>query len=261
MLKQCSKCKKIKPIGEFHKHKGGKYGVESFCKECRKAYYRNNTEKYKEHQKKYYKKNKEKYYQYSKNWLENNREKANKQRREWYKNNIEHCREHSKERSKRYHINNPKKTKEYQRQYDKQYYINNREKIKERRRRYIKNNPEIVKEQWRKRREKRKLNIVLHLSDRMRNQILRSLRGNKNGNHWEDLVDYTLKDLMIHLESLFKDGMSWDNYGKWHIDHIKPVDSFNFTSYKDKEFKKCYALKNLQPLWAFDNISKGNKII
>ena len=56
--------------------------------------------------------------------------------------------------------------------------------------------------------------------------------------------------------------MSWDNYGRngWEIDHIKPISSFNFNSYKDKEFKECWSLENLQPLWAEENIRKSNKI-
>ena len=60
----------------------------------------------------------------------------------------------------------------------------------------------------------------------------------------------------------FQPGMSWDNYGKygWHVDHRIPVSSFNIISYDCDDFRKCWALENLQPLWAIDNIRKGNKI-
>ncbi len=71
--------------------------------------------------------------------------------------------------------------------------------------------------------------------------------------------NYTVDDLKRHLESKFQDGMSWDNYGEWHIDHIKPETWFNYSSVDDEEFKKCWALDNLQPMWAKENISKGNK--
>lgn len=81
----------------------------------------------------------------------------------------------------------------------------------------------------------------------------------RGGNHWEDLVNYTLDELMTHLESLFAEGMSWDNYGQWHVDHIRPKSSFNFESYVDSEFKKCWALENLQPLWGEDNLRKNSK--
>lgn len=73
------------------------------------------------------------------------------------------------------------------------------------------------------------------------------------------LCGFTVMELHKHLESQFTDGMSWDNMGEWHIDHIRPVKSFNFISTECEDFKKCWALNNLQPLWAKDNLSKGNK--
>jgi hypothetical protein len=85
------------------------------------------------------------------------------------------------------------------------------------------------------------------------------LRGKKNGQHWEDVVGYTLKDLMSHLETLFEPGMSWDNYGEWEIDHIRPKSSFRFESIKDSQFKECWGLNNLQPLWESDNAKKNAK--
>jgi hypothetical protein len=53
--------------------------------------------------------------------------------------------------------------------------------------------------------------------------------------------------------------MTWDNYGQWHIDHIKPVALFEFDSTDDPGFRDCWTLDNLQPLWALDNLRKGNK--
>jgi hypothetical protein len=62
-----------------------------------------------------------------------------------------------------------------------------------------------------------------------------------------------------HLESLFKKGMSWENHGNegWHIDHIIPCAAFDLTD--PKQQKKCFHYTNLQPLWAKDNLSKGDK--
>ena len=76
-----------------------------------------------------------------------------------------------------------------------------------------------------------------------------------------DLVNYTVEELMAHLESQFteENGYSWDNLSEWHIDHIRPVTSFNITSTECEDFKKCWALDNLQPLWAKENMSKGNE--
>jgi len=72
-----------------------------------------------------------------------------------------------------------------------------------------------------------------------------------------DILGYTPTQLMRHLESQFVEGMSWDNTDEWHIDHIRPASSFTFTSMDDPEFKACWALDNLQPLWGPDNLSKG----
>lgn len=91
------------------------------------------------------------------------------------------------------------------------------------------------------------------------NGIRNSIKEPKAGRHWEDLVGYTLEDLMTHLESQFTKGMSWKNHGAWHIDHIRPISDFNFAKVEDQEFKQCWSLWNLQPLWAFDNHSKSNK--
>ena len=89
-----------------------------------------------------------------------------------------------------------------------------------------------------------------------------SLREKKNGRRWEGLVGYTLDDLMKHLESLFTDGMTWDNYGVngWWVDHLTPVAAFSFQTSKDIDFKRCWALSNLQPLWKIDNILKADKV-
>jgi hypothetical protein len=76
---------------------------------------------------------------------------------------------------------------------------------------------------------------------------------------------YTIEDLKNHLESLFEEGMTWENYGKpdgifeagWHVDHIKPQCAFYFRSVEDLEFKECWSLSNLRPLWALDNLKKA----
>jgi hypothetical protein len=66
---------------------------------------------------------------------------------------------------------------------------------------------------------------------------------------------------MYHLEKQFSNGMSWDNYGEWHVDHIKPMSSFDMIEEGDKEFLECWSLKNLRPLWGEENLSKGSKIL
>lgn len=69
----------------------------------------------------------------------------------------------------------------------------------------------------------------------------------------------SMADLRAHIESLFKPGMTWENYGPkgWHIDHIKPCASFDLTD--PTQLQECFNFKNLQPLWWWENISKGSK--
>jgi hypothetical protein len=99
------------------------------------------------------------------------------------------------------------------------------------------------------------------LNDQISNYINISLREGKRGHHWEDLVGYTLEDLVEHIGGQLKPGMTWVNRGSvWHIDHIIPKSAFHFESYEDPEFRKCWALSNLQPLWKHDNLSKNKKL-
>jgi predicted transcriptional regulator len=107
----------------------------------------------------------------------------------------------------------------------------------------------------------RRLQIKNKLNKSISSNMLHSLKnGSKNNRHWELLVCYNLEQLKNHLEKQFQPGMSWDNYGKWHIDHKIPISAFNYTTPEDIDFKRCWALSNLQPMWAIENIKKGNKL-
>ena len=91
--------------------------------------------------------------------------------------------------------------------------------------------------------------------------ITHSLKGgSKAGRHWETLVHFTAEELIKHIEKQFEDGMSWDNYGEWHVDHIIPKSVFNFETPEDIDFKRCWSLKNLQPLEATENRIKSARI-
>ena len=82
-----------------------------------------------------------------------------------------------------------------------------------------------------------------------------ALKGIHRGSGLFSRLPYGCDELMAHLESRFLPGMSWENYGKWHIDHKKPCALFNLAD--PSEFDECWSLGNLQPLWADDNIRKG----
>lgn len=73
------------------------------------------------------------------------------------------------------------------------------------------------------------------------------------------LVGCDVSALRSHIEKQFKPGMTWENYGKfgWHIDHIKPCSAFDLTDPAQAE--ECFHFTNLQPLWAFENLSKGDR--
>ena len=74
-----------------------------------------------------------------------------------------------------------------------------------------------------------------------------------------ELTGCSLEYLKGHLEAKFEPGMTWDNHGKWHIDHIRPCCSFNLL--EESEQMKCFHYKNLQPLWGQDNLIKGGLFI
>ena len=155
----------------------------------------------------------------------------------------------------------------YKQQYDKQYYENNKEKSliyhrerykahkeywklteeqKQRRKEYYKQNKDKINRQ---KRISRANNPIRRLNESFSSNLNYSLKYNKNNIHWETLVNYSLLELKQHLESQFDNKMSWNNYGEyWEIDYIIPINTFNFNSYKDREFQVCWSLANLRPL-------------
>jgi hypothetical protein len=74
---------------------------------------------------------------------------------------------------------------------------------------------------------------------------------------WDRQIGYDWPQLKKHLERHFEPGMTWANYGQWHIDHIRPIASFDFDDYDSDGFRKCWALKNLRPLWNWENWDKN----
>lgn len=97
------------------------------------------------------------------------------------------------------------------------------------------------------------------LDHRMSTAIRLSLVSSKRRRKWEDLVGYSVDDLKAHIERQFLRGMSWENMAEWHIDHIVPKSSFNYSSPEDAEFRACWALSNLRPMWARENQRKSAK--
>lgn len=188
------------------------------------------------------------------------------------------CKNCSKLRQKE---NNNKRKK-----YAEKYRLNNREKINERQKKYQSENKEKIKKRkqdkketqplsptkpivlaWRKknkdifnknRRERYQNDIILRLSQNVRNRLNSYIKKNnfsKNNKTFE-IVGCSPEELKTHIESLFLSGMTWENKGKWHIDHIIPLS----LSKNENEIISLSHYNNLQPLWAKDNLSKRNKI-
>ena len=156
----------------------------------------------------------------------------------------------------------------------RRYYLKNKKKCSDRAKLYREEHKEQYSEYWRKRRiehpEQCRLYNANHrntlrgkLSANISRGIWGTLKGAKSKIHWEDLVGYKIDDLKKHLESKFTEGMTWENYGKhgWHIDHKIPIVAFNFGLPSDVDFKKCWSLSNLQPLWAKENCKKNGKLL
>jgi hypothetical protein len=161
-----------------------------------------------------------------KKWRDNNKEYMNQKTKNWY----EHNKEHRKEYLKEYREKNIDRIREVKRTYEKT----------------------------------RKHNDPLYrLINNFRTAIYQVLKENnlqKNG-HYFEILKYSPEDLIVHLENQFKDGMNWDNYGEWHVDHILAISRHNIQEIGDEEFMKCWSLNNLQPMWGEENIRKSNKIL
>jgi hypothetical protein len=176
----------------------------------------------------------------------------------------EQSRERHREASRRYASRNLGYSKEWanlnpqkKKDGDRLWYENNKEKVKK----YVKEwgieNKDKVRFYQRKYQAKRlKEDINYRLSRNLRIRINKVLRKNKKqGSAIKDL-GCTIAELKTHLELRFIDGMSWSNYGKWEVDHIKPLSKFDLT--KREEFLIACHYTNLQPIWREDNIKKSN---
>jgi len=173
---------------------------------------------------------------------------------------------------KKYGKKNPNKIKKW----NKEYRDRNVEKLKVAKAAYYQDNKEELNAKRKAHYQANKKSInkkslaVRHASPHkmLRHNISSAVRlkllnhgGKKNKASIDRILPYTIDELSTRLESLFKPGMSWDNMGDWHVDHIVPDSSFDYTSVKDPEFVQSWALDNLQPLWASENCSKGSKNI
>jgi len=180
------------------------------------------------------------------------------------KNQLSHrCKLCTSDYNKKYYQKNQSKLKERTQQfrnqnpeYMKKWRQDNKQKVQQQKRDWLNKNRTLINE---KERNKRKINPAYKIKKNLRRRVNQVITRNDKSNTTMNLIGCSIYELLQHLENQFTDGMSWDNYGKWHIDHIKPCASFDLTN--PEEQKKCFHYSNLQPLWAADNIRKSDKVL
>jgi len=145
--------------------------------------------------------------------------------------------------------------KECRKVYHKDRYIKNTEKYKSKIKEYQKNNREKINK---RKQERRKKDTYYRIYGSLRSRILKVIKYSKKHYKTIELLGCSIDECRKWLEGKFLPGMTWENHGEWHIDHILPCASFDLT--KPEEQLKCFHYTNLQPLWAEDNIRKSDTI-
>lgn len=108
------------------------------------------------------------------------------------------------------------------------------------------------------RNEKYKTDINYKIESSLRNRVRSAVTKGYKSSHSIDLLGCSLDELKVHLEQQFEPGMTWENYGEWHIDHIIPCARFDLRNPIHQ--KICFNYRNLQPLWAKDNSFKHDNL-
>lgn len=146
--------------------------------------------------------------------------------------------------------------------YSSDYFQQNKERLSIKHKDWERNNRDRVNElhrNWYNLNQDKLNSIKKRIRRTFSMRIWKALKFRTEFREMKMIFGYTTDELISHLESKFQNGMTWKNYGRWHIDHIRPVCSFKYESITDPEFIECWSLNNLQPLWAADNWSKGGK--
>lgn len=187
----------------------------------------------------------------------------NKSKKDGKHNSCKNCR-------KQLNIENKQKTKEYNRKYHnlnkeelikkrKIYNKENKKQIDEYAKNYYLNNKDsIIKRVTKYINDRKKIDPIFKLKANIRTRVsdFISKRGYKKKNTTQQLIGINYEGLKIYLENQFTEGMTWENYGKWHVDHKIPLAN---AKTQEEVYKLCH-YTNLQPLWELDNKKKGAKI-
>ena len=148
---------------------------------------------------------------------------------------------------------------ENNKEYRKNYYRNNKEKELKRSKKWkLDNREKNLKYLIFYAINRRNTDPVFKMVDNLRKRINKAIERNSKSEGTIKLLGCNGIFLKSYLESQFVNGMFWDNYGQWHVDHIRPCNSFDLS--KPEEQKKCFHYSNLQPLWAIDNLKKSGRV-
>lgn len=253
MNRRCSKCHIFKPLDCFHNDKYAPLGKSLRCKTCAiaksRSYFLENHEVQTARQRAWHHANKKKANATSKAYRESHRAEVSAKKKEWYEAN-----------------------KHTQKERDRAKYLRRRKAVLKRCREYVKENKSRVLAAAKAYREsnkeavskiklicynrKRKTDPAFRVLCNLRTRLGAAVRGASKSAKTIELLGCEIAHLMIHLESQFTEGMTWENYGQWHIDHVKPCASFDFT--EPAQQRACFHWTNLQPLWGIDNILKSD---
>lgn len=249
-----------------HGHLSERYVNDGKCAQCVRnrvaKWTSDDPERARLSDKKSYERNRARILKQAREYRNANSDEINAKRRKYYKTEkgkaaVRKYRSENKDkinkRKHRYYHNNL----EYHRAAKRNDYAKHREKrLADNAIRRIENKDEINKYF----RIRRKNDLDFKLSTYIRNMVGRLVkRGYDKTKSTSMILGYTANDLKQHIESQFTKGMSWDNYGEWHIDHIIPIARMVEFGITDPEVVN--SLDNLQPLWAKDNLSKGAKLL
>ena len=177
-------------------------------------------------------------------WYQANKQKAASKQKAW--------RETNKEKTaallKAWRLNN----KEQYAALNKTWKENNKEKIKVQQSEWFQKNKEKV---YINKQIRHKTNPLAKAKDLLRGSVYKAFLRIKQSKPTDTLtlLGCTWEEAKSHIESLFQEGMYWENHGEWHIDHIRPVSSFT-----EKDMHLMNHISNLQPLWAEDNLLKSD---
>lgn len=223
-MKVCTTCKIEKSFGEFRKNKLTKDGYKSQCKTCT-----NNTDKV------YRNANKQAILNKQKEWRNLNKDKKYLSNKTWCINNKEYI----KEQQKLYREAASPRT-----DYHKKWYKENID--------VIRTNVKLYK------RNKRNNDALFKVKDNIGNLIRNSIKkkGFKKNSKTRVILGCDYEFFIKYIANKFLDGMSWDNYGKWHLDHIYPISKAT----NEEHMILLNHYTNFQPMWGIDNIKKGNKV-